>query len=447
MSKTKAVGNLVKDVNVAVCTTEGVLARTKSIDGDISQRVDTLAVVGADGTVDNETIRGILGVDIVVTVLELNGGCTGLLVNLVVLSVVGHGTDTTGDGVSGLPVGGEVGAGAVVDTLGLLGVLRLAGLLVDTNGAALGTIILLLGEVLSVGRTPNTAIVSKLILYIRWGNNLLKTVTVVSRDDDKSLVEDVKLLELLDGSTDSVIKFKKVAESTVVIKSVHLLVDGGSLRHEEEPLVLTTGAEDVNGLESHVLETGQVTSSSLRASGVVLKALDVVGVNVAVEPDRKVALAEDTESTLAVISLEERGLVVRDSVALLLVLLVVVLALVGTLSSNEVLSTATEENIGTLVLGPAVVAVSVEILVDQRTVLASETSVTSKSNGSSVGEVSSRNSTPSTALLKLEYELSSNSEKAYPDTLEDLDNGLDLGVIKGVGRRVGVDTTLVSSSS
>ena len=272
-------------------------------------------------------------------------------------------------------------------------------------------------------------------------------MTVVSRDDDKGLVEDVKLLELLNGSTDSVVKLKKVAESTIVVKSVHLLVDGGSLRHEEETLVLTTGAEDVNGLEGHVLETRQITSSSLRASGVVLKALDVVGVNVAVEPDRKVALAEDTESTLAVVSLKERGLVVRDSVALLLVLLVVVLALVGTLSSNEVLGTATEENIGTLVLGPAVVAVSVEVLVDQRTVLASETSVTSESNGSSVGEVSSRNSTPSTTLSKLEYELSSNSKNTYPNTLEDLDNGLDLGVIKGVRRRVGVDTAFVSSSS
>jgi hypothetical protein len=128
--------------------------------------VDTLAVVGADGTVDNEAIRGILRVDVVVIILELDGGCTGLLVNLVVLTVVGRGTDTTGDGVSGLPVGGEVGAGAVVDTLGLLGVLRLARLLVDANGAALGTVILLLGEVLGVGRTPNTAVVSNLILYV-----------------------------------------------------------------------------------------------------------------------------------------------------------------------------------------------------------------------------------------------------------------------------------------
>lgn len=153
-------------------------------------------------------------------------------------------------------------------------------------------------------------------------------MTVVSRDDDKGLVENVKLLELLDSSPDSVVKLKKIAKSTVIIKSVHLLVDRGSLRHEEETLVLTTGAEDINGLEGHILETRQVTSSSLRASGVVLKALDVVSVNVAVKPDRKVALAEDTESTLAVVNLEERGLVVRDSVALLLVLLVVVLALV-----------------------------------------------------------------------------------------------------------------------
>lgn len=163
MSKTKTVGNLVKDVNVAVCTAEGILARAKSVDGDISQRVNTLAVVGADGTVDDKAIRGILGVDVVVVFLELNSGLTRALVDLVVLTVVRGSADTTSDGVSGLPVGGEVGAGTVVDTLGLLGVLRQAGLLVGADGTALVTVVLLLGEVLGIGRTPDTVFVSNLI--------------------------------------------------------------------------------------------------------------------------------------------------------------------------------------------------------------------------------------------------------------------------------------------
>lgn len=232
--------------------------------------------------------------------------------------------------------------------------------------------------------------------------NLLETVTVISRDNDEGLIENVKLLELLNSSTNSVVKLEKVTESTVVVESVHLLVDRGSLGHEEETLVLTTSAKNVDGLEGHVLKTGQVSSIGLLASWVVLETLDVVSKDIAVKPDRKVASAEDTESTLALVSLEERGLVVGYGVTLLLELLVVVLALVGALASNEVLGTTTEENIGTFVLGPAVVAVSVKSLVDQGTVLASKTGVTGEGNGGSVGKVSGRNSTPGTALIKLE---------------------------------------------
>lgn len=226
-------------------------------------------------------------------------------------------------------------------------------------------------------------------------------MSVVSRDDDKSLIENVELLELFNGSTDSVVKLEKIAQSTVVVKGVHLLVDRGSLRHEEETLVLATGAEDVNGLEGHVLKTGEVLSITCSTCGVVAEVLEIVCVDIAVKPDGQVALAEDTESTLALVGLEKRGLVVGDSVALLLELLVVVLALVRALR-EEVLSTAAEENIGALVLGPAVVAVAVESLVDERTVQASSTGVTSESNRSSIGKVGGRNSTPSTTLKKLE---------------------------------------------
>jgi hypothetical protein len=160
LSKTKTVGDLVKDVDVAVCAAEGILARTKSVNGDISKRVNTLAVISADGAVDNKAVGGVLGVDVVVAVLELDGGLARALVNLVVLAAVGGSTDSTGNGISRLPVGREVGAGAVVDALGLLGVLRLSGLLVGTDGTALGAVVLLLREVLGIGRAPDTAVIS-----------------------------------------------------------------------------------------------------------------------------------------------------------------------------------------------------------------------------------------------------------------------------------------------
>jgi hypothetical protein len=164
LSKTKAVGNLVEDVNVVESTTESLLARTKSIDRDISERVNTLGIIGANSTVDEETLGRVLGVGVVVVVLELDGSLPGTgLLDLVVLTMVGDGSDTSGDGVSRLPVGREVGASAVVDALGLLGVLRLTRLSVGADSTALVTVILLLGEVLSVGRTVNAATVSYLM--------------------------------------------------------------------------------------------------------------------------------------------------------------------------------------------------------------------------------------------------------------------------------------------
>jgi hypothetical protein len=265
-------------------------------------------------------------------------------------------------------------------------------------------------------------------------------VTVVSRDNDEGLVEDIELLELLNGSTDSVVELEKVTKSTVVVKSVHLLVDRGSLGHEEETLVLATGAEDIDRLEGHLLETGQVSGITLAAGGVVVKALEVVLVDVAVEPDGEVALAEDTEGLLALVSGKERGLVHADGVSLLLELLVVVLALERLLAGKELLGTATEEDIGATVAGPGVVGVAVESLVNQRTILATGTGVASEGNGGGISEVGSRDSAPSTALGFVSKISSQLASQTYPDTLEDLDNGLDLGVIERIGGRVSVYT-------
>lgn len=265
-------------------------------------------------------------------------------------------------------------------------------------------------------------------------------MTVVSRDNDEGLIEDAELLELLNGSTDSVVELEKVTKSTVVVKGVHLLVNRGSLRHKEETLVLATGAEDVDSLEGHLLETGQVSGVTLAAGGVVVKALEVVLVDVAVEPHGEVALAKDTEGLLALVSSKERGLVHADGVSLLLELLVVVLALERLLAGKELLGTTTEEDIGATVASPGVVGVAVESLVNQRTILATGTGVASEGNGGGIGEVGSRDSAPSTALGFVSKISSQLATQTYPDTLEDLDNGLDLGVIERIGGRVSVHT-------
>ena len=70
--------------------------------------------------------------------------------NLEVLPDIRVRDDAGGNGVARRPVQREVGPRAVRDALGLLGVERAAGFLVGAYCAALGAVVLLLGEVLCV---------------------------------------------------------------------------------------------------------------------------------------------------------------------------------------------------------------------------------------------------------------------------------------------------------
>ena len=230
------------------------------------------------------------------------------------------------------------------------------------------------------------------------------------------------------SGADGIVKLEKIAEGPVVVERVHLLIDGGALRHEEEALIATASMENLNSLNGHVLEAGKVGSRVLTTKRVVLEFLEVIIVDISVEPDGEVALAKDTESLLVLVSSKERGLVGADGVALLLELSVVVLALERLLAGKELLSTTTKEDIRAAVVGPAVVLHAVEGLLNQGTVLASETGVSAEGDGGGIGKVGSRDGAPSTAS----------------NTLEDLDNCLDLGVVKGVLGRIGVDTAYVS---
>lgn len=153
--ETQASGNLVKDVDIAVGAAKDVLAGTPSVDGDIGQRVHADSLVGVEGAVDDEAIRTVARVGIVL-VANLDGRVTGtLLVDAKVFANVGVGGDTTGNGVTGLPVGGEVGAGAVSEAVGLV-VLRKTRLLVGANGTALAALVRRLLQVLGIGRTVDT---------------------------------------------------------------------------------------------------------------------------------------------------------------------------------------------------------------------------------------------------------------------------------------------------
>lgn len=170
-SEAEAVGNLVKDVNVAKGAAKGFLARTQSVDGNISKGVDTLRLAGRESAVDDDAVNAILGVGVVFAA-DLDSRQTGtVLVNLVVLTAVRASTNATSNSVARLPVGREVNTGAVLDTIGLLSVLREARLLVNTNGVALGALVLLLGKVLGISRAvdTNSGLVCEIILMQSLG--------------------------------------------------------------------------------------------------------------------------------------------------------------------------------------------------------------------------------------------------------------------------------------
>jgi hypothetical protein len=93
--KTKTLGHLVEDVDVAVGTTESGLARTPGVDGDISEGVDADSLAGGEGAVDEETARGICLVGDVLAVEFAGGLARTVLVDLVVLDAVGGGAYCT----------------------------------------------------------------------------------------------------------------------------------------------------------------------------------------------------------------------------------------------------------------------------------------------------------------------------------------------------------------
>jgi hypothetical protein len=287
-AETKAFGHVVEDVNAVVDTAEELLARTLSEDGHVGQRVHALVGARGESAVGDEAIDIVGRIDEVIRAGEscdvLGWGTGTITMDFVVLTDVRVGTEALCQSVARVPVGGEERVRVAKVTSS--GVLALAGLLVNTDGVALGAIIGLGVAVLGVVATED-----------------VKAVTVVGSDDDESVLELADLLEVLHGGLDGVVKFKELAQSTVVVERVHLLIDRCSLRHEEPTLVaVSLGArvEDVNSLKSHLFETRLVESVGAAAVRAVLVADKVVGVDVPVEPLLHVANREDTKGLFGV---------------------------------------------------------------------------------------------------------------------------------------------------
>lgn len=141
-------------------------------------------------------------------------------------------------------------------------------------------------------------------------------MSVVSGDHNEGVLVLSNILEVLKSSANRSVKFEELAESSVVVGDVHLLVDGGSLGHEHEGSSGRLGAsvEDVDGFEGHVLESGYVGGSSRAVPGLV--GLHVLREDVSVEPSRHGRRREESEGTVGVGELPKGRVVVNDSVAL-----------------------------------------------------------------------------------------------------------------------------------
>jgi hypothetical protein len=389
-------------------------ARTHGVDRHISERVHALVVLNWQSAVKQNTTSTIRRVCIVIcgTIGSTSRRTRAALTNRPVLATVRVGHQALEKGVAGIPAGGEVAVR--VGQVASVDVLREAGLLVDADGIALLAVRVLRGEVVRVD-----------------GAHDVEAVAVVGGDEDERLLEAVGAVELGDGRFDGVVEFEQLAQCAVVVQHVHHLVDGRGLGHEEPAGVAGAGLEDVNGFESHFFEAGLVESGLLVTSGGECL-VQVLAVDVAVEPLGHVGGGKDTESLLSRFGGKQGGAVLDDLVALLGELLVVVLALISHTTERgriELLGTTTEDNINGS-LGPGVVLDTIEEGVDNSTILGAGTCVGDQRSRRRVGNESSGN----------------DSNVTTSEAVEHLSDGLDLGVIERTGAGVGIDVQAVDGA-
>ena len=224
-----------------------------------------------------------------------------------VLAAVGVGHEALEKSVPRVPVAWKVGIHVCQVTR--VDVLAQTRLLVCADRATLLAVYVLRGEVVGVD-----------------GAHDVEAVAVVGGDEDERLLERGGFVEVGDGGFDRVVEFKEFTEGTVVVEHVHHLVDARCLTHQEPTFFTGAGLEDVDGFEGHVFETGLVKCGGLVTSG-RQRLVQVLAVDVAVEPFGHVGDSENTERLFGVLGGKERSTVLEDLIILLGELLVIILVL------------------------------------------------------------------------------------------------------------------------
>lgn len=177
-----------------------------------------------------------------------------------------------GGGSPWIPIGGESGAFAHLQTTGILrgardDILRETGLGVGADGATFLTVRVLRVQVLGVDAAGD-----------------VEAVAMVGGHEDERLFEVIQLTELGEGCFDGVVELEEIGQGAVVVEGVHLLVDGRGFGHEEKAFVAVACGEDVDGLERHFFEArhvGCVVSLTVRA----VSSIEILLVDVAIQPD------------------------------------------------------------------------------------------------------------------------------------------------------------------
>lgn len=342
-----------------------------------------------------------------------NGGCSR---TLIVLAMVWVSAEALCERVSRVPVRGEVGVREA--QVAGVDVLRQSRLSVCADGLALVAVFGLLVKIFGID-----------------GSEDVETVAVVGGDEDQGILQRVGLVQMVDRGFDGVVQLEEFAESAVVVEDVHHLVDGGGLGHEKPAFVASAVVEDVDGFESHILETRLVRSICLVASRRVLVATGVVRVHIAVQPLRHVGDGEQTESLFIGVSSFQLRQVLDQVVARILEDLVVVEVSVGKrawcleLRVAKVLCTAAEEDIRAIPLGPGVVYNAMNEGVHDVTILAAVSGVRSKGSRGCIGQVRRAH----------------DSNVSSVHAMEDLRNGLNFGVVERIWGGVGIDAHSVDA--
>ena len=178
---------------------------------------------------------------------------------------------------------------------------------------------------------------------------------MVRSHDDERLVGDAEFLEALQSVLDRVVQFEQFSDRSLRIAVVQLLVDARSFRHHEPGHVVLLRAlvQNVDRFKRHLLEAGRINVRlrERRVCRVVgaerRRVVQVVLVNVSIQPRRHRARRKESERAVLVADLV-KSRIVRDKLVPLILPALDLRDVTVRGLGKEIGSASTEENVGSI---------------------------------------------------------------------------------------------------